>query len=197
MTVVGEKAKERYFFLFNDLLIAAKEKSKKKEKRYEMDFMVGDMGTITLIDDEVKADPYRFILKTQGKQYCLSTPDKSAWMELIESTKKNTLRLLNRTGLSLKEVTEPDSILEITKEQLIQQIIDWSKMDNAEAVLMEVKEFAAHFGGSIDGEDNSDPLQFPLDEKEEKEEEGKEELEVNKKTSDENLKKPSLESGDK
>ena len=47
--------------------------------------------------------------------------------------------------ISFRELSEQESIVEISKEHLIKQILEWSKMDNAEAVLMEIKEFAVLF----------------------------------------------------
>eukprot|EP01091_Cochliopodium_minus_P011810 TRINITY_DN3443_c1_g1_i1.p1 TRINITY_DN3443_c1_g1~~TRINITY_DN3443_c1_g1_i1.p1 ORF type:complete len:585 (-),score=153.56 TRINITY_DN3443_c1_g1_i1:46-1800(-) len=155
--IVGEgpRGKEKYFFLFNDILIGAKERTKKREKKYEMEFMVGDMSTVHLVDDYSESDPYRFILKTQGKDYILSTPDKSSWFEFIESTKKNLMKpsLLQKSVISIRDLTENEPLTEVTKEQLIKQIIEWSKMENAEAVLMEIKEFAMIFENSFDTED--------------------------------------------
>ncbi len=139
---MGKEAKDRHLFLFNDLIICVRPSKRSRAaagKVWDVEFVLGDLNTVTAEDVPNDADPYRFCLRTPGATHVLSSPEKSAWLQLVQDA---VSRLTRPVVLPLSEPPSEKSIQEITKEMLVQQILEWAKADNAEAVLMELKELA-------------------------------------------------------
>lgn len=118
---------------------------------WDVEFLIGDLHTVTVADIPNDSDPYRFCLRTPGAMHVFSSPEKSAWMQLVD----DAISRLNRPMvLTLSEPQSEKHIQEITKDALIAQIMEWAKSDDGEAVLMEVKELAQALSPSDFEHDN-------------------------------------------
>ncbi len=138
----AKEAKDRHLFLFNDLIICVRPSKRSRaaaNKIWDVEFLIGDLHTVVPEDVVNDADPYRFSLRTPGATHVLSSPEKSAWVQLVQ----DVVSRLNRPAvLTLSEPVSEKITQDISKEMLVQQILEWAKTDNAEAVLMELKELA-------------------------------------------------------
>jgi hypothetical protein len=144
----SREAKDRHLFLFNDLIICVRPSKRSRgagSKIWDVEFLIGDLHTVIIEDEPHDTDPYRFCLRTPGAVHSFSSPEKSAWIQLVQ----DVISRLNLPASLSSALSEPQSeksmIQELTKENLIAQILEWGKSDNAEAVLMEVKELAQAF----------------------------------------------------
>lgn len=161
-----DKRVERRLFLFNDLIICtrvAKRSAKEKGKLWDVEFLIGDLRTVVAEDVVSDQEPYKFCLRTPGQSYVISSNEKSAWMQLIQdSIARLGAQRLELSGLSELEKSGNaglEGTSDISREQLVALIIEWSKSDNAEAVLMEVKELAASFQPDSEFEDGKNMIE--------------------------------------
>lgn len=128
----GKYVKDRYCYLFNDLFLCCKPKKKGK---LEIDFKE-PIETLKL-EDMPNEEDFRYLFKiiSAANEYVLSTADKDHWIALIQQCIKDKAER--------EEATIPhNAVEESSRESLINRIISWSKLDDAERVLSEVKTLA-------------------------------------------------------
>ena len=152
----GKETKDRHLFLFNDLMICVRPSKRSRgggSKLWDVEFLIGDLHTTQVEDIASDSDPYRFGLKTPGASHLFSSPEKAAWMQLVDDS---VSRLLRPLVLPLSEPPSEKHLQEITKEALVAQILSWAKSDDGEAVLMEVKDLAQAL--TLSGDNDFDDL---------------------------------------
>lgn len=141
--IVGNKEqRDKHLFLFNDLLICVRPTKRSRgagPKIWDVEFLIGDLHTVVAEDVQSDVDPYRFCVRTPGNSYLFSSPEKAAWIQLVQDA---VSKLVHPVIIHNSEPASEKSVLEMTKDTLVAYILEWAKSDDAEAVLMEVKELA-------------------------------------------------------
>jgi len=131
--LLAKNMKERLIILFNDLLIC----TKKKGKFLHIDF-TEPLETLKVAD--MKDGEYRqFRLYSSSKEYVIISDDKHQWIKVISETIKH---LKSPTDNENKNVSG-SHIEGTTREFLVNRIISWSKMEDANSVIKDIKELAS------------------------------------------------------
>jgi len=134
LLVNGKSSKERYCYLFNDLFVCCKANRRKLEFKEPLEtIIVEDMQD----DDDFR---YLFRLTPSANEYIISSSDKHTWLALLQSCKKELKEL--KSEKEREEVGLHNEVEESSRESLINKIVKWSKMEESEVVLSEVKELA-------------------------------------------------------
>jgi len=136
LLVHSRGSKERYCYLFNDLFVCCKAKRKKLDIDWKEPLETIVVEGVT--DDE--GFRYLFRLTSSANEYLLSSPDKHTWITWINSCKKE---LKIRSDKEREKSTLRNELEESSRECLINNILSWSKMQDAVLVHAEIKELAA------------------------------------------------------
>lgn len=137
--LLGKALKERRLYLFNDLLLCVKKREKKgKTKPFEIDF-TEPLETLKAeaIND---GDPRKFRLYSSAREYVLYSDEKNQWIKLITDCTK---QLKAASKFTDGDDNPHNEIEESSRESLINKIITWSKMDDPDRVVREVKQLGA------------------------------------------------------
>jgi len=151
--VVGKSHKERTLYLFNDILLIAIAKPKKK--KYDVDAIL-PLEKMTVDDCDTERQIFK-ITVDDGSEYVFESDSKASWIQLLNSTIKK-LHVLPPEVSDLRVEAEEHAeaqkdnffkgdLLEngellVTKRSLMKKILKWSEIDNPEAVMREVKKLA-------------------------------------------------------
>eukprot|EP01121_Diplochlamys_sp_Union-15-3_P005976 TRINITY_DN1635_c0_g5_i1.p1 TRINITY_DN1635_c0_g5~~TRINITY_DN1635_c0_g5_i1.p1 ORF type:complete len:300 (+),score=53.18 TRINITY_DN1635_c0_g5_i1:466-1365(+) len=143
--------KERKMYLFNDVLLV----TKKKGKKFDVDFMI-KLEQFKVVDIEGDREKFKIEFIEDASEILFSSTEKNSWIQLLNSAKKkltatpdevNHLRVEEEEGEEEKEsiknlLMNPSVNGEITKEMLINKILEWSTMKSSE-VMKDIKKMAA------------------------------------------------------
>jgi len=132
---LGKEKKDRHLFLFNDLLVCVKLKKsdQKKAKLYQIDFA----EPLETLKVETVADTRgQFRLYSSSREYYIISDNTNHWVQLITDTIKQL------KGEGPKAISAHNKIEESSRESLMNRIIAWSKMDNRDLVISQIKELA-------------------------------------------------------
>lgn len=130
--------KERLLILFNDVLLLAKP----KKKKYEIDFM-HLLAEITIVDLEESRSSFKVI--HNEVEWVIDSEDKQTWIQMLNTTIKKLGSIPQEIyALRYEDEQEQNESLDdidfkLTKQQLIEKIMQWSEMKDADDVLLEVK----------------------------------------------------------
>lgn len=129
----------------------------------DFSFLSAQLHTVTAEDVDA-SDPYRFCLRTPGQAYMFSSSEKSAWLQLVTDA---AAQLAVRPAASELSELDKSSHIDVssapsmTREQLVALILEWSRSDDAEAVLLEVKELAASLADAFQDDEDVTALARP------------------------------------
>eukprot|EP01103_Thecamoeba_quadrilineata_P013090 TRINITY_DN3529_c0_g1_i3.p1 TRINITY_DN3529_c0_g1~~TRINITY_DN3529_c0_g1_i3.p1 ORF type:complete len:249 (-),score=47.52 TRINITY_DN3529_c0_g1_i3:198-944(-) len=129
--ILGKNLKDRYIYLFNDLLLC----TKKKGKFLKIDF-IEPLETLKVAD--VKEEFRQFRLQSSSNEYIIMAEDKQHWIKTISGAIKAL-----KSGENDSKINSHNHIEESTRESLMNRIITWSKMEDPQVVLREIKDLAA------------------------------------------------------
>lgn len=144
--VSARAAKDRHLFLFNDVILCTRPK---KRELYRFDFLE-PLGTLRIeYDMEVPRDAdfdsrFAFRLVASAKEYLFLTRDKHYWVTMINEAKS---KLQDAAASSIPPIMSGESKVfnfeaETSRESLIERIVGWSKMEDEEQVLKDLRKFA-------------------------------------------------------
>lgn len=143
--VTGKTVKDRRLFLFNDILLCTRPK---KRDLYRFEFLE-PLGTLRIeCDFDTPRDTdfdsrIAFRLVASAKEYTVLTRDKHYWVNMISEVKSKLRTRPEDSAASVPaEVKMFNFDDETSREKLINRILKWSKMEDEEQVVKELRRFA-------------------------------------------------------
>jgi len=153
LLVVGKALKERVLYLFNDLLLLAKEKKKNK---YEVERALAlDKIEVDSYDDDRHL--FKLSIPAEEEVYWFHSENKLSWVQLLQSTKKK----LHAPPVEINDLLEEEfdyqdtqksssferdllnaGAVPLTKKMLKAKILKWSRMDDPAQIQRQVRKAA-------------------------------------------------------